>query len=167
MSRSVMDLLAEVETLPDEWALVVLDRALSSGEFSLRQLVEASRKCPDRVQWLVVIADARATSTVQSLIRRAWYRANLPTPSIGRRLLTPTGPVMSICLTDYHRFAVATSAEPEQIEWLTGLGWRVLVVSEQKVLTAASSELSEHLRAEHLQHLAIVGLGQGGSPETA
>lgn len=167
MSRSVLDLLAEVETLPDEWALVVLDRALSSGEFSLRQLVTAARRCPDRVQWLVVIADARATSTVQSLIRRAWYRANLPTPSIGRRLLTPTGSVMSVCLTDYHRFAVATSATPEQISWLTSIGWRLAVLSERKVLAASSAELAEHLRAEHLQHLATVGLGQRQPPESA
>lgn len=155
---AVEDLLAEVETLPDEWALVVLDRALATGELSLRDLVSAARGLPERVQWLVVIADARAISTAQSLIRQAWYRANLPTPTVGRTLLTPYGPVATACATEYHRFAAATSASSEQRDWLRGMGWQILVLSEHKVLAASADELAEHLRAEHLQHLASVGL---------
>ncbi|HWU33341.1 MAG TPA: hypothetical protein VN108_10720 [Marmoricola sp.] len=160
MSATAIELLAEVETLPDEWALVVLDRALVAGHCSLRELVAAAHHLPERVQWLVVIADARATSTVQSLIRRAWYRAELPTPTVGRALLTPVGPVITACATDYHRFATATSATAEQRAWLKRLGWHVLVLPENKVLAASGSELAEHLRAEHLQHLGTVGLGQ-------
>lgn len=160
MPATVIELLAEVETLPDEWALVVLDRALAKGDCTLRDLVAVARDFPERVQWLVVIADTRATSTAQSLIRRAWYRAELPTPTVGRVLLTPMGPVVTACATDYHRFAAATSATVEQRAWLKRMEWHVLVLPEKKVLAASAAELAEHLRAEHLQHLATVGLGQ-------
>lgn len=160
MTRSAQDFLAEIETLPDEWALVMLDRSLRSGEQSVRDLIATARNFSDRVQWLVVIADTRATSTVQSLIRRAWYRADLPTPTLGRRLQTPEGPVVAVCSTDYHRFATATTATAAQRDLLSSVGWHVLVLSEKKVLAASASELAEYLRAEHLQHLATAGLGR-------
>lgn len=164
MTRSIPALLAEVETLPEEWALVLLDRVLASGEFTSSDLVDHAGHCSERVQWLVVIADAHAVTTAHSLLRRAWYRANLPTPMVGRRLLTPHGAVTTICATDYHRFAVATQAPEDACAWLARLGWRVLIVNEQKVLAASPSALSEHLRAEHLQHLATVGLGKPMRP---
>ncbi|MGN6161334.1 MAG: hypothetical protein ACTHOG_06455 [Marmoricola sp.] len=154
MHRSIRSLLAEVETLPEGWALVQLDRALASGWCTSVELIRHARHCSERVQWLVAIADARGASTPHSLLRRAWYAANLPTPIVGRRLLTPWGAVATSCATDYHRFAVATSADPEPCAWLARLGWRVLVVDEQKVLAASTATLSGHLRAEHLRHLA-------------
>lgn len=160
MTGSIAELLAEAETLPDEWALVLLDRALASGVCSSRALVAAARGCSERVRWLVVIADERGVSTAHSLVRRAWYAANLPTPMLGRRMRTPHGPLWTICATDYHRFAVALHAPDGACAWLARLGWRVLVLDEQKVLAAPASALSKHLRAEHLQHLATVGLGR-------
>lgn len=165
MSRSLPALLAEVETLPEGWALVLLDRALASGECTPSELVAQARHCSPRVQWLVVIADAHAVTTAQSLLRRAWYAANLPTPMVGRRLLTPHGVVSTICATDYHRFAVAGEAHEGARAWLARLGWRVLVVDEQKVLAASTSALSGYLRAEHLRHLATVGLGKPPLPK--
>jgi hypothetical protein len=153
MQRSIPALLAEVETLPEGWALVQLDRALASGACTPTELVHYAQHSSERVQWLVVIADARATSSSNGLLRRAWYDANLPTPVVGRRLLTPEGPVVSICATDYHRFAVTTQASPEACRWLAKLGWRVVVVDEQKVRAASTAALSRYLRAEHLQHL--------------
>lgn len=165
MQRSIPALLAEVETLPEEWALVLLDRALASGAVTARDLVAHAGACSERVQWLVVIADARAVTTAHSLLRRAWYAANLPTPSLGRRLLTPRGVVQTIRATDYHRFAVTTEAPADACAWLRRVGWRVLVLNEQKVLAASASALSEHLRAEHLQHLVTVGLGKPRVPK--
>jgi hypothetical protein len=159
MKRSVPALLAEAETLPEEWALVLLDRVLASGECTPSDLVAHARECSERVQWLVVIADAHAVSTAHSLIRRAWYAANLPTPMVGRRLVTPRGAITTICATDYHRFAVAIHAPDGAAAWMARMGWRVLVLNEQKVLTASAAALSEYLRAEHLRHLATVGLG--------
>lgn len=160
MSRSVPALLAEVETLPEDWALVLLDRALAAGECTSAELVDHARHCSERVRWLVVIADGHARTTTQSLLRRAWYASNLPTPTVGRRLGTPHGVVTTVCATDYHRFAIAEEASPEACRWLARSGWRILVLDEQKVLTATASALSEHVRAEHLQHLATVGLGK-------
>lgn len=165
MKRSVPALLAEVETLPEGWALALLDRVLASRECTPTELIEHARECSERVQWLVVIADARAAGTAHSLLRQAWYAANLPTPAVGRRLLTPHGVVETTCATDYHRFAVATEASDVARAWLRRMGWRVLVVSEQKVLAASASALSEHLRAGHLQHLATVGLGRPKLPK--
>lgn len=165
MSRSIPALLAEVETLPEEWALVLLDRALASGECTPSELVADARHCSQRVQWLVVIADAHAVTTAQSLLRRAWYAANLPTPMVGRVLLTPHGAITTICATDYHRFAAADEASDDARTWLARVGWRILVLDEQKVLAASASALSEHLRAEHLRHLATVGLGKPRLPK--
>ncbi|MGN6723154.1 MAG: hypothetical protein ACTHJM_11130 [Marmoricola sp.] len=159
MTRSVPALLAEVETLPEEWALVLLDRALASGECRPSELVAHARNFPERVRWLVVIADAHAITTTHSLLRRAWYAADLPTPVVGRRLLTPQGVVRTICATEYHRFAVSTDAAEDAVTWLARVGWRVLVLNEEKVHDASTSALSKHLRAEHLEHLATVGLG--------
>ena len=158
MDRSAADLLAEVDTLPDEWALASLDRALARGEVTQPQLIKCAAAWSDRVQWLVAVADARATSTAESMIRRAWYAANLRTPSVGRRFLTPHGMLTAVCATEYHRFAVAIDATEEQCAWLAQVGWRVLMVSEQKVLAAAMLDLAEHLRAEHLHHLSTVGV---------
>jgi len=165
MTPSVPALLAEIETLPDEWALVLLDRALASGECRPSELVAHAREFSERLQWLVVIADAHAVTTAHSLVRRAWYAANLPTPTVGRRLLTPRGMVNTICATEYHRFAVTTEASDDAVAWLARVGWRVLVLNEEKVHDASMSALSEHLRAEHLQHLGTVGLG-GHRPRT-
>jgi len=153
MPRTIPELLAEVETLPEGWALALLDRALATRACTTRDLIRHARNYSERVQWLVVIADARGSSTSHSLLRRAWYGANLPTPLLGRRLLTPDGPVLTVCSTDYHRFAVATEAAPQGCAWLARLGWRIVVVDEQKVLAAPTSALSGHLRAEHLRHL--------------
>lgn len=164
MRRSIPALLAEVETLPEEWALVVLDRALASGEWRSSDLVAHAQQLSERVQWLVVIADAHAVTTAHSLLRRAWYAANLPTPVVGRRLLTPRGVVGTICATDYHRFAVSTDAAEDATAWLARVGWRVLVLNEAKVLASSGLALSEHIRAEHLQHLATVGLGSPSVP---
>lgn len=160
MSFSVADLMAEAETLPDEWALVLFDRALASGECSARELIDASREKPERLQWLVVIADGRARTAAHSILRRAWYASDMPTPSTGRRLSTPFGAILTACMTEYHRFAVATEGDPQQLAWLARQGWKLVVIPEQKVLGTSISEISEHLRAEHLRHLGTVGLGR-------
>lgn len=151
-------LLAEAETLPEAWALALLDRTLSSGRQTYRDLLDAAADRPERLRWLVAIADARSSSTAESLLRCAWYAADLRTPTLSRTLRTPFGIVTATCATDYHRFAVATRGAAQQVDWLATRGWRLLVVSERKILAATTAELSQHLRAEHLHHLATAGL---------
>lgn len=156
--RTAHDLLSEVDTLPPEWGLVLLDRALAGGG-AQRDLIEAAWTCLPCTRWLITIADGRAASATESLLRFAWYCAELPTPLLRRSLPTPYGGVRTICATDYHRFAVATDATLEQRTWLARRGWHVLVIDEEKVRTASALRLTEHLRAEHLHHLGTVGLG--------
>lgn len=151
-------LLAEVETLPEAWALALLDRTLSSGRQRYQDLLDAAEDRSERLRWLVAIADARCSSTAESLLRCAWYAANLRTPTLSRTLRTPFGIVTASCATDYHRFAVAAEGSLEQVTWLAQRGWRLLVVRERKILAATTAELSQHLRAEHLHHLATAGL---------
>lgn len=159
-------LIADVTTLPDPWGLVMLDRALADGEVSPRDLADAAAGSADRVRWLVAIADARATANSHSVLRLAWYGADLPTPSVGLTLRTPRGAVATVCATEYHRFAVALEATPDQRSWLARRGWRVLVVHEDRLLGGDMPDLTAHVRREHLQHLASAGIGRsrkGGS----
>ena len=158
MARSVAALLAEVETLPEAWALALLDRTLASGSLTYRELLAAAEQHSERACWLVIIADARSSTTADSLLRCAWYAANLRTPTLSRTMPTPFGVVSASCAIDYHRFAVATHASPEQVAWLAKRRWRLLVVTERKILAATTPDLAQHLRAEHLHHLATVGL---------
>ncbi|GAC1384885.1 MAG: hypothetical protein NVSMB48_20960 [Marmoricola sp.] len=158
MVPSAASLLAEVETLPEAWALALLDRTLSSGRRTYQDLLEAADDGSERLRWLVAIADARCSSTAESLLRCAWYAADLRTPTLSRTMRTPFGIVTASCATDYHRFAVATQGSSDQVAWLAKRRWRLLVVSERKILSASTAELSQHLRAEHLHHLATVGL---------
>lgn len=158
MDRSAAALLAEVETLPEAWALALLDRTLSTGRSTYRELLAAADQHSERARWLVTIADARSSTTADSLLRCAWYVANLRTPTLGRTMPTPFGVVTASCAIDYHRFAVGTQGSPEQAAWLAKRRWRLLVVTERKILAATTADLAQHLRAEHLHHLATVGL---------
>jgi len=158
MRIPVVDLVAEAETLPEEWALVLFDRALAQRRCTSQELIAATRQSSERLQWLAVIADPRVASTAESLLRRAWYRGDLPTPSIGHRLRTPAGPLALVCATGYHRFAVCLEATPDQVSWVRQRGWRVLVFSDAKVRDSSSVDLAAYIRAEHLHHLATVGV---------
>lgn len=141
---------------PPTAALAVLDRALRAGLVSHHELMaELSRFTGQagagQLRRLVAMADGRAASPADSVLRLRWYSARLPTP-IPR--LGVGGAVLVLGLAT-QRFGAVFSDDQAVAELavLSARGWRVVVLDRERVLGSDPEVLEHHLEREFHRHL--------------
>jgi hypothetical protein len=109
---------------------------------------------------LAALADGRADCPAESVLRLHWVDGRLPTPTPGLRLPGPGGRVRLALGLDVHRFGVVLAGRLSDAELaaLSSLGWRVVVLSPERVLRSDPTFLIGHLEREfHLHLLEQVG----------
>lgn len=155
---------------PEGLAVAALDRLLHLGAVRHTELLAelprwSGRSGTARLRELAVVADARAASAGESVLRLGWHRAALPTPTPGLVVRAGDRLVRLALGVPDRQFAAVTSGQLVRDEvtradlaLLTDLGWRVVVLREDRVLREDSRLWSAHLVREfHQQLLAQVG----------
>lgn len=142
--------------LAPERALPLLDgliraRALTHGELIGAAATAADLPGIEQARELAAIADSRARSICESVLRMHWLGANLPTPTPGWEV---SGVRVALALP-VHRFAVVLSGEtsPEQRKAVRGAGWTLLVLDELRVRRSDPASVAGHLEREFHSHL--------------
>jgi hypothetical protein len=150
---------------PDR-ALAALDALLALGAFTHTTLVAELPRfagTPGVVQLreLTALADARAASPAESVLRLHWLHGRLPTPAPAHRVALPGGGGARLALAlELHQFGAAFSghlSDPDRAA-LSSRGWRVVVLGADRVLRGDPAFLVGHLEREFHLHL----LGQVG-----
>ncbi|RNL60003.1 hypothetical protein EFK50_21695 [Nocardioides marmoriginsengisoli] len=152
--RTALDL---GQNFAPERALPLLDGLLRSGAITHGELIRASAggdaRRPGAAQFreLVALADPRPVEEAESVLRLRWMEASLPTPSPGARV---AGVRVALAL-DTQRFGVSLAGQISRSDRarLAALGWRVLVLHRERVITSDPIFLIEHLEREFHQHL--------------
>jgi hypothetical protein len=151
--------------LPDHLALGAMDALAASGAFTHVQLLAelprlAGLRGVGQLRALAVQVDARAASLAESALRLRWHQARLPTAVPGL-LVCANGRLVRLGLGVERRqygAVLAGSVAAADLVALQGAGWRVVVLSEERVLHADPATWMRHLEREFHQHL----LGQTG-----
>jgi hypothetical protein len=154
----------------EPFAAVALDRLLRVGAVRHTALLAelarwSGRAGAVRLRELAVAADSRAVTAGESVLRLGWHRATLPTPTPG--LLVRAGDRLvrlALGVAD-RQFAAVLSGQLDRREvstadlsLLTDLGWRVVLLREDRVLREDPRLWSAHLVREfHQQLLSQVG----------
>lgn len=156
--------------LPPDRALACLDALLRGGSFTHAALLaELPRMtgCPGvgQLRALAVQADARADGTAESVLRLHWHAARLPTPVPGMPVAAG-GRLLRLALAvERRQFAAVVSGQllrgevtAEDLVALEVAGWRVVVLSEERLLHTDPATWRRHLEREfHQQLLAQTG----------
>jgi hypothetical protein len=151
--------------LPAAPALGAMDGLLGTGRFTHVQLLaEVSRMAGHRgVGQLRVLAaqvDARSSGLAESALRLHWHRAQLPTAVPGMRVCV-SGRLVRLSLgVERRQFGavLADQVSADDLLALEGAGWRVVVLSADRVLRTSADVWMRHLEREfHQQLLAQAG----------
>ncbi len=149
---------------PDR-ALGALDLLLASGEFTQTELLAevprfAGLPGAGQLRALAAQADARATGSAESSLRLHWNGAQLPTPVPGMVVCAGGRLVRLSLAVPSHQFGAALADQvcAADLVVLQGAGWRVVVLSEERVLHSDPAAWVQHLEREFHQQL----LGQSG-----
>ena len=154
---------------PDR-ALACLDALLRGGTFTHAALLaELTRMtgCPGvgQLRALAVQADDRAVGTAESVLRLHWHAAQLPTPVPGMPVVAGGRLVRLALAVERRQFAAVVSGQllagevtAEDLVALEAAGWRVVVLSEERLLHTDPATWRRHLEREfHQQLLAQTG----------
>lgn len=152
--RTVLDL---GRTLAPEQALSVLDAALHGGLVHHRDLLAelpraAGHPGARQLRRLVAMADGRAGSRAESVLRLRWHDARLPTPVPHFAV----GPDMWLELAvPVRRYAAVLAGRllDAELHTLASAGWRVVVLPERRLVDSDPQFVIGHLEREYLQHL--------------
>lgn len=136
-------------------ALAVLDAALRSGLCGRRALLAelprfARQRGALRLRQAVAVADERAATTAESVLRFHWLGAALPTPVPGHAV---AGVRLSLGVPEERFGAVVGSPDSRALSGAVRLGWRVVVLSERRVLLSDAALVVGHLEREFHRHL--------------
>jgi len=151
--------------LPPDLALGAMDRLLAGGRFThVELLAEVSRLAGDRgvgqLRTLAVQVDARSSCLAESAMRLRWHQARLPT-AIPGMLVRGAGRLVRLSLgVERRQFGavLAGHVPAEDLLALQEAGWRIVVLSEKRVLTSDPDLWAHHLEREfHQQLLAQTG----------
>lgn len=145
---------------PDR-ALAALDALLLEGRFSHRDLlVQMGRFRHQRgvtqLRQLVPLADARARDAAESVLRLRWLDANLPTPIPGLQV----GELRLVLGLEVQMFGAVLHGDldAQDLSVLGDQGWRVVVLSRERVIGSDPYFVMGHLEREfHQQLLRQVG----------
>lgn len=144
--------------LPPDRAIAALDAFLHLESFTQRQLLgELDRFRNQRgvrqLRELASMADGRAHDAAESVLRLRWFEANLPTPIPRLPIATPTGWTEPVLALEVQRFAAAFPGQLLDEPWLRAQGWRIVVLSRERVLGSDAYLVMRHLEREFHQQL--------------
>lgn len=152
--------------LPPEGALAALDGLLALGAFPHTALMAevprfGGQRGIGQLRELAALADARAGGSTESVLRLRWLRGRLPTPSPGLQVPRPGGGRVRLGLgLTMHQFGAALAGRITDADAvaLSTQGWRVVILSPDRVLRGDPAFLAGHLEREfHLHLLHQVG----------
>lgn len=146
--------------LPPELALGAMDRLLAGGGFTHVQLLAevprlAAHRGIGQLRVLVAQVDARSQGLAESALRLRWHGARLPTAVPGLSVGV-SGRLVRLSLgVERRQFGavLAHQVAAEDVAALEGAGWRVVVLSEKRVLHTDPLAWTHHLEREFHQHL--------------
>jgi hypothetical protein len=150
---------------PDR-ALAALDGLLGLGVFSHSALMAEVARFGgqpgiNQLRELAALADSRACGAAESVLRLRWLGGRLPTPTPGLLVPGPAGGRVRLALgLEVHRFGAVLAGQLRDAETaaLAALGWRAVVVGEERVLRGDPTFVVGHLEREfHLHLLEQVG----------
>lgn len=151
--------------LPPDLALGAMDGLLAQGSFTHVQLLaELPRLVGHRgvgqLRSLAAQVDARSCGIAESALRLRWHQANLPTAVPGLAVCAGCRLVRLALGVETRQFGavLAGSVPAADLVALQGAGWRVVVLSEERVLRSDPATWVRHLEREfHQQLLAQTG----------
>ena len=161
--RTALDLSRRLA--PDR-ALAAIDGLLRLRQFTHTALMAEVARFggqPGSVQLreIAALGDARAEGSAESVLRLRWLHGHLPTPTPALRVGPVSGHAVRLALgLEVHRFGAvmegrSTAAALAAVE---ASGWRVVVLSPDRVLRSDPEFLTAHLEREfHLHLLDQVG----------
>ena len=146
--------------LPPDLALGAMDRLLATESFSHAELLaEVSRLAGHRgvgqLRTLTVQVDARSATLAESALRLRWHQARLPTAVPGMPVCAANRLVRLSLGVGRRQFGAVLLGQTSAADLvaLQGAGWRVVVLSEERVLRTDPAVLIHHLEREFHQHL--------------
>ena len=151
--------------LPPELALGAMDRLLATDRFTHVQLLAeiprmAGHRGVGQLRVLAAQVDARSTGLAESALRLHWHRAQLPTAVPGMPVCA-AGRLVRLSLgVERRQFGavLAGQVSADDLVALEGAGWRVVVLSAERVLRTPAEAWMHHLEREfHQQLLAQAG----------
>jgi hypothetical protein len=155
--RTALDL---GRSLAPDLALGAMDLLLAGGMFTHVQLLaETSRMAGHRgvgqLRRLAAQVDARSLCLAESALRLRWHEARLPTATPGLPVCASGRLVRLSLAVDRRQFGAVLSGQVSAAELvaLQGAGWRVVVLSEERVLNTDPSVWVQHLEREFHQQL--------------
>ena len=151
--------------LPPGTALGAMDGLLVAGRLTHVQLLAevprmAGHRGVGQLRVLAAQVDPRASGMAESVLRLHWHRARLPTAVPGMRVVA-AGRLVRLSLgVERRQFGavLADRVSAADLVALEGAGWRVVVLSAQRVLRSPAEAWTRHLEREfHQQLLAQAG----------
>jgi hypothetical protein len=151
--------------LPPGLALGAMDRLLATGRFTHVQLLAeiprlAGHRGVGQLRVLAAQVDARSTGMAESSLRLHWHRAQLPTAVPGMPVCA-AGRLVRLSLgVERRQFGAVLAGQVSAADLvaLEGAGWRVVVLSAERVLRTPAEAWTRHLEREfHQQLLAQAG----------
>jgi hypothetical protein len=151
--------------LPPAPALGAMDGLLCTGRFTHVQLLAevprmAGHRGVGQLRVLAAQVDARSSGLAESALRLHWHRAQLPTAIPGMQVCA-SGRLVRLSLgVERRQFgaALADQVSADDLVALEGAGWRVVVLSAERVLRTSADVWMRHLEREfHQQLLAQAG----------
>jgi hypothetical protein len=145
---------------PDR-ALAALDGLLGLGVFPHTALMAEVPRFGGQpgiaqLRELAALADSRARGAAESVLRLRWLGGRLPTPTPGLLVPGPAGGGVRLALgLEVHRFGAVLTGQLRDAETaaVSALGWRVVVLGEERVLRSDPAFLVGHLEREFHRHL--------------
>ena len=151
--------------LPPAPALGAMDGLLGTGRFTHVQLLAevprmAGHRGVGQLRVLAAQVDARSSGLAESALRLHWHRAQLPTAVPGMQVCA-SGRLVRLSLgVERRQFGavLADQVSADDLVALEGAGWRVVVLSAERVLRTSADVWTRHLEREfHQQLLAQAG----------
>jgi putative AbiEi antitoxin of type IV toxin-antitoxin system len=151
--------------LPPGLALGAMDGLLSARRFTHVQLLAevprmAGHRGVGQLRVLVAQVDARSSGLAESTLRLHWHRAQLPTAVPGMQVCA-AGRLVRLALgVERRQFGavLADRVSSADLVALEGAGWRIVVLSGERVLNMPAEAWMRHLEREfHQQLLAQAG----------
>lgn len=146
--------------LPPDLALGAMDRLLAQGTFTHVQLLAelprlAGHRGVGQLRQLAAQVDARSWGIGESVLRLRWHQAQLPTAVPGMPVCA-SGRLVRLSLgVERRQFGAVLAGQVSAADLvaLEGAGWRVVVLSEERLLRTEPEAWMRHLEREFHQHL--------------
>lgn len=146
--------------LPPDLALAAMDQLLAGGTFTLAELLAeiprfGTGKGVVQLRTLAVQADARSSGQAESTLRLRWHEANLPTATPALRAWARGRHIRLSLGVERRQFGavLADQVSADDRLALESSGWRIVVLSAERLLHADAGLWMHHLEREFHQHL--------------